>query len=146
MKPGLLALAGYCALCTAQAAEPSSAAKDFRQEIQPVLAKYCYDCHGDGANKGGIAFDELKSDDAILKHDLWLKVIKNVRAGLMPPEKKPHPSPEEREKLEHWIKYEAFGIDPKKPDPGRSTVRRLNRVEISQHHPRSARSRIRHGK
>ena len=31
--------------------------------------------------------------------------------------------------LEDWIKYEAFGIDPKNPDPGRVTVRRLNRVE-----------------
>ena len=26
-------------------------------------------------------------------------------------------------KLENWVKFEAFGIDPKNPDPGRVTVR-----------------------
>ena len=76
-----------------------------------------------------LAFDELNSDAALLDHDLWLKVLRNTRAGLMPPEKKPHPSAAERAKLEKWIKYSAFGIDVKNPDPGRVTVRRLNRVE-----------------
>ena len=49
--------------------------------------------------------------------------------GIMPPAGKPRPSGEERRILEDWIKYGAFGIDPKDPDPGRVTVRRLNRVE-----------------
>src|SRR5207244_6663378 len=35
----------------------------------------------------------------------------------------------EAEKIMQWIKREAFGLDPAKPDPGRVTVRRLNRVE-----------------
>jgi hypothetical protein len=80
-------------------------------------------------NKGGIAFDELKTEKAILDHDLWLKALKNTRAGLMPPAKKPQPSAEECRRLEAWIKYEAFGIDARNPDPGRVTARRLNRVE-----------------
>jgi hypothetical protein len=81
-------------------------------------------------NKGGVAFDEFKSDDALLaKHDLWQAVLKNTRAGLMPPAKKPQPSPEERQRLEEWIKFDAFGINPRNPDPGRVTARRLNRTE-----------------
>src|SRR5438045_5872772 len=47
----------------------------------------------------------------------------------MPPAKKPRPPEKEIRRLEDWIKYEAFGIDPKDPDPGRVTIRRLNRVE-----------------
>ena len=101
----------------------------FRKDIQPLLTEYCSDCHADGAKKGGVDFDTLKSGDGLLNHELWSKVLKNVRAGLMPPEKKPRPPAEERAKLEHWIKYSAFGIDPQNPDPGRVTVRRLNRVE-----------------
>ena len=93
-----------------------------------MLKEYCYDCHGDGAKKGNVAFDELKND-TLLNHELWLKVLKNTRAGLMPPEKKSKPSADERARLEQWIKYSAFGIEPKNPDPGRVTVRRLNRVE-----------------
>ena len=110
-------------------AAAADATAQFRKDIQPVLKEFCYDCHGDGAKKGGLAFDELKTDGALLDHDLWLKVLKNTRAGLMPPEKKPHPSTGELAKVEEWIKYSAFGIDPKNPDPGRVTVRRLNRVE-----------------
>jgi hypothetical protein len=101
----------------------------FHKDAQPILQEYCYDCHGDGAKKGNIAFDQLSSDAAILNHDLWLKVLKNVRAGLMPPQKKRRPSAEEQQKLEQWIKYAAFGIDPLSPDPGRVTLRRLNREE-----------------
>jgi hypothetical protein len=125
-RPVLLS-AAIALLCARAAAADVSA--QFRQDIQPILAEYCYDCHGDGAKKGNIAFDELKSNEALLNHELWLKVLKNVRAGLMPPEKKPKPSLEERAKLEQWIKYSAFGLDAKNPDPGRITVRRLNRVE-----------------
>src|SRR5438045_9217486 len=47
----------------------------------------------------------------------------------MPREKEPPPSVEERAKLERCIKYSALAIDPKNPDPGRVTIRRLNRVE-----------------
>jgi hypothetical protein len=117
-----------CGLSRASTTE-SSAVTHFQEGIRPVLSQYCFDCHADGANKGGIAFDELKTEDAILNHELWQKVLKNVRAGIMPPQKKPHPTLEDRKKLEEWIKYEAFGIDPKNLDPGRVTVRRLNRTE-----------------
>ena len=106
------------------------ATPDFQRDVQPILTKYCYDCHGDGMSKGKVAFDEFKSHDELLgKHDLWLAVLKNVRAGVMPPEKKPHPTADEKKVLEHWIKSAAFRIDPANPDPGRVTVRRLNRIE-----------------
>ena len=105
-------------------------AEHFRKTIEPLLGDYCGDCHADGERKGNVAFDEFKSDDTLAgSHELWLNVLKNVRAGLMPPKKKPQLAAEERRRLEEWIKYEAFGIDPTQPDPGRVTVRRLNRVE-----------------
>jgi hypothetical protein len=107
----------------------ADATGEFRKTVQPILTEFCYDCHGDGAKKGNVAFDELKSDDAVLNHELWSKVLKNLRAGTMPPEKKARPSIEQQQKLEHWVKYAAFGIDPKNPDPGCVTVRRLNRIE-----------------
>jgi hypothetical protein len=125
---GLAALA-ISVLCFDASAAATDISAAFRKDIQPLLTEYCSDCHADGAKKGNVAFDELKTDDALLNHELWLKVLKNVRAGLMPPEKKPKPSADERAKLEQWIKYSAFGIDPTNPDPGRVTVRRLNRVE-----------------
>src|SRR5476651_1026403 len=89
------------------AAELPSVAQ-FHKDIQPLLIQYCGDCHADGAKKGGVAFDELKTDSAILNHDLWQRAIKNVRVGIMPPMPAPRPTPEEQKRLEDWIKYQAF--------------------------------------
>ncbi len=111
-------------------AESSPDTATFRSEVRPMLEKFCFDCHADGANKGGVSFDEFKSDAAMLEnHDLWLKTLKNVRAGIMPPPKKSQPSSGQKQQLDQWIKTSVFKTDPANPDPGRVTVRRLNRVE-----------------
>lgn len=105
-------------------------ATDFHRAIRPILETYCFDCHGDGARKGNVAFDEFKSDQAVLAdRQLWLKALGMLRAGLMPPARKPRPSVAQREQIARWIKYGVFGIDSRNPDPGRVTLRRLNRVE-----------------
>jgi hypothetical protein len=118
-------LAGLAADLSAASAESS-----FHKEIKPLLEKYCWDCHGDGVDKGKVAFDSFKSDQEILdKKELWLAVLKNVRGGIMPPAKKDKPSEAEIQKLGNWIKHGVFAIDPQNPDPGRVTIRRLNRTE-----------------
>jgi hypothetical protein len=105
-------------------------AAEFHDTIRPILQNYCFDCHGDGASKGQVAFDQFKSDQAALENqELWWKALKNLRAGIMPPANKPRPTSLEQEQLAHWIKTAVFGIDPQNPDPGRVTIRRLNRVE-----------------
>jgi hypothetical protein len=118
-------------LLKADAAEILPGAAEFRRDIQPILKNYCYDCHGDGANKGEVAFDGFASDQSLLQNrDLWWKALKNVRAGIMPPAKRQaRPTEPEKELLAKWIKTDVFGIDAKNPDPGRVTVRRLNRAE-----------------
>ncbi|MGH7943541.1 MAG: DUF1592 domain-containing protein [Opitutaceae bacterium] len=114
-------------------AAESTAAASFEKTVRPILAKYCYDCHGNGLDKGGVSFDEYSlAAEIVGKRDLWLAALKNVRGGLMPPREDaeiPRPSVDEINTLANWIKYEAFGTNPKDPDPGRVTARRLNRVE-----------------
>jgi len=111
----------------AKAAQPID---DFRKTVQPLLSQYCYDCHADGVNKGKVALDQFKSDQDIENNrELWWRVLKNVRCGIMPPQKRERPTAAERTQLAEWIKYDAFGIDRSAPDPGRVTIRRLNRVE-----------------
>jgi Protein of unknown function (DUF1592)/Protein of unknown function (DUF1588)/Protein of unknown function (DUF1587)/Protein of unknown function (DUF1585)/Protein of unknown function (DUF1595)/Planctomycete cytochrome C len=102
----------------------------FGQVIQPILEEYCYACHGNGTKKGDVTLDGFTDGDARLRdHKLWSAVLKNVRSGIMPPAGKPRPTDKEQKVLEEWIKFGALGIDPQNPDPGRVTVRRLNRVE-----------------
>jgi Protein of unknown function (DUF1592)/Protein of unknown function (DUF1588)/Protein of unknown function (DUF1587)/Protein of unknown function (DUF1585)/Protein of unknown function (DUF1595)/Planctomycete cytochrome C len=108
---------------------PDTPLGSFTRDIQPVLDTYCYDCHGGGFKKGGINLDEFKSDADIRNHALWLRVMKNVRAGIMPPAGEERVPSDDMRKLMTWIKLQAFSLDPEHPDPGRITLRRLNRVE-----------------
>jgi hypothetical protein len=109
--------------------EPSSSSP-FQRTVEPILIQYCYDCHGDGASRGKLAFDRYDTEEALVAdHGLWFAVLKNLRANMMPPHDRSQPSLDERRALEDWIKREAFQIDPSAPDPGRVTLRRLNRVE-----------------
>ncbi len=112
------------------AAQGSSSTADFAKQIQPVFAKYCYTCHGDGASEGELALDGLvNAADRAAHHDRWLAVWKNLRAQTMPPSDEDQPTAEERERLITWIQRDVFQLDPSNPDPGRVTIRRMNREE-----------------
>src|ERR1700712_2873701 len=67
----------------------------FKKEIQPVLDEYCYDCHGNGNKKGGVQLDGFENEGALHDHKLWLRALKNVRSGIMPPADEPGLPPEQ---------------------------------------------------
>jgi len=119
----------WLALFSAMSSAVASDLDVFKSEIQPVLDEYCYDCHGNGNKKGGVQLDGFQSEAALHDHKLWLRALKNVRSGIMPPADEPGLPPEQARKITEWIKRGPFSLDPLKPDPGRVTVRRLNRVE-----------------
>ncbi len=102
---------------------------DFRKSAAPVLNKFCSGCHNAELKKGGIDFDVDDPAPLIKNTDVWLKTLKMLQADMMPPKGKRRPTSEQVAELERWIKYSAFAIDPKNPDPGRVTIRRLNRTE-----------------
>ena len=120
-----LLLASACLFQAHAAALP-----DYEKEIKPVLVEYCYDCHGDGMDKGGLAMDDFKTlDQHFSNHEMWLAVWENLRAQMMPPSRKPQPTPEQRDLVSRWIERKIFKVDPENPDPGRVTIRRLNRTQ-----------------
>ncbi|RFC44277.1 MAG: Protein of unknown function DUF1592/DUF1588/DUF1587/ DUF1585/DUF1595/Planctomycete cytochrome C [Verrucomicrobia bacterium] len=99
-----------------------------RASLPPQLVEYCFDCHGEGSKKGGVALDQGALDpDA--ERNMWFSVWRNLDAELMPPSDKPRPSKEERSKLRDWVVRSALRLDPAHPDPGKGTIRRLNREE-----------------
>ena len=112
------------------AATDTQRADHFRSDVKPILSDFCFDCHADGAKKGGVELDAFKTDaDLLNNRELWFNVLKYVRSDVMPPSKKPHPSAEQKLAILNWIKSDVFQIDPAHPNPGRVTVHRLNRAE-----------------
>jgi hypothetical protein len=127
----LLATIGLIVTTDADAApRPAPTHARFEREVRPLLREHCYDCHADGRDKGKVAFDTYGSIDALVAdRALWAKVLANLRGGLMPPAGRPRPRANAARKVEAWIKRDALALDPRAPDPGRVTIRRLNRVE-----------------
>ncbi|MES2477094.1 MAG: DUF1592 domain-containing protein [Verrucomicrobiota bacterium] len=123
-------LAALAVLSSGLATAADDAATAYRDKIQPILENYCYNCHGDGADKGEFSMDEFKDLSGHLKDEKhWLDIWRNVRSQIMPPSDKDQLEVEEKRELLAWIEKDVFKLDAQNPDPGRVTIRRLNRTE-----------------
>ncbi len=129
MKRSAFLLIIACVLCVFITAS-SGTADEYQERIKPLLSTYCFECHADGAKEGNVAFDGYASDTELLNdRRFWWNALKNVRADIMPPHPSERPNADEKKLLLDWIKTSRLGIDPAQSDPGRVTLRRLNRVE-----------------
>jgi hypothetical protein len=137
---GLVVLAGLLlAIRVVPASEPARppasvtprqlAEAAFDQGIRPLLSAYCVRCHGGDKAKGDLNLDLYRRGSAAVgARPVWKRVLVELRHGTMPPDEEKQPSEEERQGLATWI-ASLRRLDP--PDPGRVTVRRLNRAEYS---------------
>jgi len=116
------------------AAKRSSATKDpFVESVKPLFAKYCVTCHNDKKMSAGMSLEPFNDTASARKaHDLWEKVKEHVANKQMPPKGKPNPTDDERKVIVAWIDSVAIKVDCSGPrDPGRPTIRRLNRNEYN---------------
>ncbi len=106
--------------------------QEFADTIQPLLAKYCYQCHGTTKAEGDLSLAGFQKVEQLLpERKRWLIVSQKLETDAMPPDDaQPQPTKEERKKLVTWITATLRDIDCSgSPDPGRVTLRRLNRRE-----------------
>jgi mono/diheme cytochrome c family protein len=121
-----------------QAAPPPNAptppAKDvFADAVRPVFAQLCLGCHNDKKVSGGLSLEPYKDAASAKKaRDLWETVKEQVEHKHMPPKGKPQPTDEQRKVILAWIDSVATKVDcGLARDPGRPTIRRLNRNEYN---------------
>jgi hypothetical protein len=111
------------------------AAPDFSRDIKPLLAKYCYDCHGAATQKSGLDLERFADFTAVQsERPLWGAVLEKVESLQMPPPKEEHaPNVNERRQLVAWINHLAGLPDPTLAarDPGKPLLRRLTRLEYN---------------
>ena len=106
-------------------------AAKFKKDVVPILAKYCFNCHGSEKQKGDLRMDQLDPDmvegrDA----ETWHDALNQLNLGEMPPMKADQPTPAEHRILADWITGELKrAAEAKRFADGRVTMRRLTSYE-----------------
>ncbi len=106
---------------------------DFSTAGLAFLKKHCLKCHSGDKPKAELSLVGFVDNASVLKkRKTWESVLKMVEAGEMPPDDKPQPSAKEIEEFALLVRAVFEHHDKNaKPDPGRVTMRRLNRVEYA---------------
>lgn len=101
--------------------------------VTPVLAKYCISCHDAADPQASLDLSPFISELSVLQErQRWDNIQRMLRASEMPPKDRPQPSAEEKETVLRVISDVLNKVDcGQASDPGRVTIRRLNRVEYN---------------
>jgi mono/diheme cytochrome c family protein len=100
-------------------------------DLQNTVSTYCVTCHNDKLKTGGLALDRPELADVAAHADVWEKVIRKVRTGMMPPAGVPRPNAAERDALLSSLIATLDEAAKVNPNPGRPLVHRLNRAEYA---------------
>src|SRR5436190_14518507 len=112
-------------------AKPKIAKIDFSRDIRPLLDQFCVNCHGE-KKKGGLDLRVYTNESLALRdRAVFEKILSKLESHEMPPQNKPQPTIAQCEMLTNWVVASFFACDCNHPDPGRVTIRRLNRAEYN---------------
>jgi mono/diheme cytochrome c family protein len=132
MMVPLLALvaASFSATDTPHAQSPADAGGE-AAALRRTLDTYCVTCHNARTRTSGLALDEADPRAAANDPELWEKVVRKVRTGVMPPAGVPRPDAASRTALVSWLESTLDRRAREVPSPGRPLVHRLNRAEYA---------------
>jgi cytochrome c5 len=115
-------------------ATPAKAATSSAEPVavpqQAVLNRYCASCHNQRTKTAGLMLDTLDVTRAREHPEVWEKVVRKLRAGLMPPAGLPRPDKATYHGLVGFLEAELDRAAVVTPNPGRTeALHRLNRAE-----------------
>jgi hypothetical protein len=116
----LAALASYIGIARPQAPPNNDRA---------LLSQYCVTCHNERLKTGNLVLEKLEPGRAEDNAETWEKVIRKLRAGMMPPAGAPRP---DRATLDRYATNLEIRLDTAAaahPNPGATALHRLNRNE-----------------
>ncbi len=112
---------------------PAGGPSSFDASVRPFVQRYCLDCHSGSEAERGVQLDKYRTAAAVSEdRATWGKVLKMLRAHKMPPPDSRRPKDKEVDAVSAWLAA-ALGQAGRAgaPDPGRVTIRRLNRAEYT---------------
>ena len=96
-----------------------------------LLDKYCVTCHNDRLKTANLSLQGLDLTKVGEHPELWEKVVRKLRAGVMPPPDLPRPSLAEYEGMRDWLETEIDRSSAGRVTPGSVVLHRLNRTEYA---------------
>ena len=123
-----LAVATLLPAATLQAQNsPSTAAGDHRTTLQ----LYCVGCHSGPTPFAGLNLEPLDFANLEANGAIWEKMMRKLRDRQMPPAGMPRPDEATYDALVKYIETGRDRLAEIKPNPGRTTLHRLNRTEYA---------------
>src|SRR5581483_5090712 len=106
-----------------------SAAAQTPSPNRALLDKYCVTCHNQKAKTAGLMLDKMDVDHPPQSAEVWERVIRKLKGGMMPPQGMPRP---DQAGTEAFIASLETSLDKDAalhPNPGHASLHRLNRTE-----------------
>jgi len=105
----------------------------FDQKIHPLLKQYCFTCHSSEKHKGDFDMERFSSLAEVKRHPkVWQDVAEKLANNEMPPEEKPQPTSQEKERISKWVMAVLDAIGQEHAgDPGPVVLRRLSNAEYT---------------
>ena len=126
MKAGVAGMAVFCLLGPVTISAQQSNASPQPQFVD----KYCASCHNERLKSGGLSLAQADVSKPAGQSELWEKVVRRLRTGVMPPPGATQPSEAERHSVLTWLETSLDRAAAAKLNPGRTeSLRRLNRTE-----------------
>jgi mono/diheme cytochrome c family protein len=101
------------------------------QAKRALLDQYCVTCHNNRLKTANLSLEGLDMARAGDHPELWEKVVRKLRAGVMPPPGVRRPSLAEYDGLRDWLESEIDRRASSRVNPGAVVLHRLNRTEYA---------------
>jgi len=102
------------------------------QSISPnraLLDKYCVTCHNQRLKTAGLMLDKMDVEHVAAGAEVWEKVVRKVKGGMMPPQGMPRPDQTATESFVTSLESSLDKDAAAHLNPGRASLHRLNRTE-----------------
>ena len=96
-----------------------------------LLRQYCVTCHNERAKTGGLSLEGLDPATHPEHAELWEKVVRKVRIGMMPPAGMPRPDADTLRTFVTSLETRLDRAAAAKPNVGRPMIHRMNRAEYA---------------
>ena len=119
-------------------ASPDSGPHDWEVEapadidVNAVVDRTCVRCHSDARLRGNLSLESFDITQAENQAEVMEKMIRKVRAGMMPPPGTRAPAGDTLQQLAEVLETTLDDAAQRNPNPGRRTFQRLNRAEFEQ--------------